>query len=389
MEVIYSCSSALGGTGIAQVVERAATGIYRRGYLKKAVVYGNKQREIPRKYIVDVWFQPMKIFSCLPAIYYYFLKRMYLDLVATRSVRRGCDVFHGWAGECVLALKEAKRVGAVSFMERPAPHPHRVRALLDEEYAKYGIDPRGRFGRSRVIHRVLETLQLRECDRADFVMAPSDYVCRSFLEERYPANRLMPTYRGVDGDTFRPGQKSDSTFRVAFVGLVCVRKGIKYLLEAWSRLQLKNAELVFAGSIHDEVRPLLSEYAWKVDVKLQGFLADPVKVYQNSSVFVLPSIVEGSAKVTYEAMACGVPVIVTPNAGSVARDGQDGFIIPIRDVEALQEKILYFYENEDERRRMGENARKHMETYTWKRYQQDLVAVYEKALEERGRARSQ
>jgi glycosyltransferase involved in cell wall biosynthesis len=61
--------------------------------------------------------------------------------------------------------------------------------------------------------------------------------------------------------------------------------------------------------------------------------------YQWADVFVFPSLCEGSAMVTYEALAAGLPVITTPNAGSVVRDGVDGFIVPIRDAEAIAAKL--------------------------------------------------
>jgi glycosyltransferase involved in cell wall biosynthesis len=56
-------------------------------------------------------------------------------------------------------------------------------------------------------------------------------------------------------------------------------------------------------------------------------------------VFVFPSICEGSATVTYEALASGIPVIATPNTGSVVRDGIDGHIVPMRNPEAIAQSI--------------------------------------------------
>jgi glycosyltransferase involved in cell wall biosynthesis len=63
------------------------------------------------------------------------------------------------------------------------------------------------------------------------------------------------------------------------------------------------------------------------------------------------------------------------------RDGKEGFIVPIREVKALEEKILYLYENEKEAKKMGRSARKNAEQYTWEKYGRNLVAAYRKALE--------
>jgi glycosyltransferase involved in cell wall biosynthesis len=84
-----------------------------------------------------------------------------------------------------------------------------------------------------------------------------------------------------------------------------------------------------------------------------------------------------------QAMACGLPVITTTNTGGAdaVRDGRGGFIIPIRDVAALKEKILYFYENPEERRRMGEAARERVQTgFTWADYGDQVIAGYRRVL---------
>ena len=65
------------------------------------------------------------------------------------------------------------------------------------------------------------------------------------------------------------------------------------------------------------------------------------RLFRQADIFVFPSLHEGSALCTYEALACGLPVITTANSGSVVRHGIDGFIVPIRDVEALTEKRCF------------------------------------------------
>jgi len=163
------------------------------------------------------------------------------------------------------------------------------------------------------------------------------------------------------------------------MGQLCFRKGVQYLLEAWSRLKLKNADLVLAGRIHGEVKGIYNRYKDDTTIRHVGFVNDPETLYRESSLFVLPSIVEGSAKVTYEAMASGLPVIVTPNAGSVSRDGVDGYIVPIRNVEALIEKIKTLYEDKELRQEMGKNARKWMEQHTWDHHRSKMIKAYEDA----------
>lgn len=385
MKVIYSTASRLGGTGLANVAFHAARAIYQAGSLVRVITYGNRQPDIPRDLIKTIWFQPAKIFSSLSSRYYYSMKRMWLDWrTAAYLGHHQCDIFHGWTHESLLSLKAAKQQGAITIVDRGYSHPRFSKQILDEEYAIYGV-PRKLEQAPKWLtpfdhwRRELEEA-VEEFAVADYVFVNSQFCYDTFVDEGYPKEKLVMIPRGFEVAKFRPLPKEDNKFRVVFVGLLCVRKGLKYLLEAWDRLNLPDAELVLVGSLHEELRPMMAPYLEREDVVHLGFVPDPVQLYNRGTVFVFPSVDEGSAKVTYEAMACGLPVIVTPNAGSLARDGKDGFIVPIRQVEPLMEKILYFYQNRDAAAEMGAEARRYIETYTWEHYEQTLIETYKDLL---------
>ncbi len=83
-----------------------------------------------------------------------------------------------------------------------------------------------------------------------------------------------------------------------------------------------------------------------------------MRMYDWADVFVMPSICEGSATVTYEALACGLPVVTTSNSGSVVRDGQDGFVVPIRDSGAIALRLRQLLDNRELLREMSMSARR-------------------------------
>ena len=91
----------------------------------------------------------------------------------------------------------------------------------------------------------------------------------------------------------------------------------------------------------------------------------------------------GSAETTYEALACGVPVVTTPEAGSVVRDGIDGRIVPSRDPEALANAIAEIVEDRQKRERMSRAARDRAHDYTWERYGERLLAALRQKLEDK------
>jgi glycosyltransferase involved in cell wall biosynthesis len=115
---------------------------------------------------------------------------------------------------------------------------------------------------------------------------------------------------------------------------------------------------------------------------IEGWVPDDKvpKIYRRSDVFVLPSLEEGSALVVYEAMASGLPCIVTPECGSIITDGEEGLIIESKNIEQIEKAIQYFIDNPTEIKRMGEKARHKVENeYTWdhfkKRFIKELEAI--------------
>ena len=170
-------------------------------------------------------------------------------------------------------------------------------------------------------------------------------------------------------------------FRVVCVANYTILKGLKYLIEAWINLKLENAELILIGKLDKEVQNQLKKYKLPKNIKFLGFV-DPLAHYQNSTIFVLPTLTEGFAKVVLEAMSCGLPVITTTNSGadSAIKQGKEGFIIPIRDSKKIEETIQYFYNNPKKTKEMNKLARKTAMKYSWDRYSNSLAKTINKLM---------
>jgi len=209
----------------------------------------------------------------------------------------------------------------------------------------------------------------------DIFVAPSEFVKKSLINEGIEENKIVIVPFGVDINKFKPINKDlNGKFKVAFSGNVNNRKGIPYLIEAWKELNLENAELNIYGRIYPEVRKYLKNTK-KYNINLYGFI-DLTQELPKNHVYVFPSLLEGSAKSIYEALACGLPVITTFNSGSIIRDDEEGFIVPIQNTGALKEKILFFYNNRNKIKEFGERARRLAEEYTWKRYGKEVNKLY-------------
>ena len=161
---------------------------------------------------------------------------------------------------------------------------------------------------------------------------------------------------------------------VLFCGAVTVRKGVPYLLEAARRLASHQFRFRLVGpvSLPDAIR---RDFSRRCD--LAGPVPRPSMPghYRWADVLVLPSICEGSATVCYEALAAGLPVITTPNAGSVVRDGIEGYIVPIRDGAAMAQKLDLLASAPRLRAELAANAAARSLHYTVSHYAARLLSL--------------
>jgi alpha-maltose-1-phosphate synthase len=224
----------------------------------------------------------------------------------------------------------------------------------------------------------------QEVKLADHIFVASSMTKKSLLDIGIDSAKITVIPYGAPIDYFQPQPKQDQTFRALFVGRVGLRKGVHYLLSAWQELQLPEAELLLMGI--DEFPPGYLQQDWRNVSHVNSVPHHTLGDYYNSAdVFVFPSLVEGFGLVLLEAMACGIPIITTPNtaAPDIITDGVEGFIIPIRDSDALKEKLVWCHSHPQELREMGKAARKKAEEFTWDLYRQKLASRVQELLQER------
>ncbi|TVR00042.1 MAG: glycosyltransferase [Spirochaetaceae bacterium] len=213
----------------------------------------------------------------------------------------------------------------------------------------------------------------------DCFIAPSQWIADRMMASGVPAEQVAVIPFGVDVTAFHPVDRAHAgrgPVKVAFTGQLTQRKGIPDLVEAWKRHAPANAELHLYGRVYPEVREVLRG-AERHRIILHGFV-DVTSILPHHDLYVLPTRREGSAKATYEALACGLPVITTPNCGSVVRDGVDGFLVEYGDVETLGARIAELCANTERRHEMGRRARERALEYTWERYGNEVVKLYQR-----------
>jgi len=305
----------------------------------------------------------------------------FYDFVAAYKLGRDYDIAIGWSSCCLRILRAAQKRGAIGIVERASTHIEEQKRLLLEE-RQITKNPNQPIPSERVIRR-----ELAEYAQADYIMSPSQFTKKTFLQRGFPASKLLSNPFGVDLTDFSPRTTCcEHPFTIIHCGLLSIRKGVHYLLKAFAELDLPDARLKLIGAVKDEIRPFLARYQHP-RIQIAGVfpLKELAQQYSDGSVFCLCSIEEGMAMVVPQAMACGLPVIVTENTGTsdIVADGKNGFVIPIRDVETLKQKIRFLYENPEICREMGRNAlASAKQALSWDDYGDRAAAIYQKCFQE-------
>jgi len=301
----------------------------------------------------------------------------YADRLASHWVE-GCTIFHGWTGNCLACIAKAKRSGAHIMIEQATMHPREWQKTVLEECGRFGIRPRD--CRALLPNALMRRME-REYETADTIVAPSEVARRSF-ERAGLGKKTMVLHAGVDHRFFCPSKEKAPLrpFRVCFVGRVELAKGIPYLLQAWKKLNLPDAELVLIGEVAEEMRLILRQGALP-NVRLTGLLsgAEVAEWYRRSQLFVFSSVNEGLARSILEAMASGLPVVATELSGAedCITSGIEGRVVAARDFDALAEALLWHYENAEASMAMGRAARARIEReFTLERYVDRAMEMY-------------
>ena len=305
-----------------------------------------------------------------------FIKR--LNTVRVERHLKSANILVAWSGSSLEAIIKAKKMGIKVVLERGSTHHSFQMKILQEEGDICGF--------TFTPDYYIWERDLLEYELADYISIPSNFVKRTFIEYGIPEKKILVNPYGVDLSSFKKIKKEDDIFRVIFCGQISYQKGVQYLLQAFVELDLKDSELWLIGSINEAMRPVIQKFNSE-NIYLKGVYpqSELYKLYSQGSVFVMPSIQEGLAMVQLQAMACELPLICTTNTGGddLITDGVEGFVIPIRDVEILKDKILYLYQNQETAKSMGKNAKKKVSNgFTWEDYGNRTEQNYKRVLSE-------
>ena len=305
--------------------------------------------------------------------------RLVVRWLSSHVAAGSAGVFHGFQESSARSLSFARGRGLTAMLESTLPPS--TMPLVSAEYRRLGVPWAGP---SQPSAELLDELKRAQCH-----VAQSAFAERSLIEHGVEPGRIFRMPLGVDAMRFRPaeGPRPPGPFRALFAGHMSVRKGVHHLIAGWQAAALPEAELVFVGVAKDKyILDLVARQP--AGIRYLGFVPNARlhETYQSADVFVFPSLAEGGVYVIYEALACGLPCIVSANAGSAVRDGIEGFVVPVGDPEAIADRLRRLAEDEGLRRRMAVAARARAERFAWPEFYRRIGLMYREAVARQGTA---
>ena len=273
-------------------------------------------------------------------------------------------------------FKAAKQLGLKCFYDLPIAYWETTQRLLREEAERLPAwEP------TLVGNRDSQTkLQYKaeELDLADVVICPSKFVYNSLpATARQTKKCVLAEFGSPEIQVkIQTSKNINLPLRLLFVGSMSQRKGLADLFTAIKLLNRSDVELVVMGSLlmpMEFYRNQLPNFTYEPTRSHQAVL----QLMQSCDVFVLPSIVEGGALVQQEALSCGLPLIVTANAGGedLIDEGKTGFLVSKRSPQRIAEKIAWFADNRHKLDEMSNLARQKATQVSWENYCQKILNI--------------
>jgi glycosyltransferase involved in cell wall biosynthesis len=283
--------------------------------------------------------------------------RLRLQRLFMRAVDKAAPgtIAYFWPDSPTPLVEHAKRRGLICVREMINNPLVRAKPILDSAYLAAGLEP---------AHAITAASVERENDELalyDYIFSSNAEVDASLRAMGIPEDRILCSSFGWTSGRFAAGgvegsNREDRPFRAVFVGLMNVRKGIPTLLEAWEQAGI-DGELVLAGTPEPCLVPMIEAACQSPGVRHLGHVADVASLYRSSDVFVFPTYEEGGPQVTYEAAACGLPILTTTmGAARLVDHDRTGLVVRAGDAASLAAALRRFADDTALRQRLAEAA---------------------------------
>lgn len=311
--------------------------------------------------------------------WYWEMKRHVDDRFAKKVARlvvdTDADAVVCYDGCSAALFEEVKRVSpsTVTIADMSAANALYLRAVYEEDAAAKPEFAESLHGWKRVWDPVDVARTDREIAAADMFLCGSEFVGRSLEFSGIDRSRCAVCHYGVDTEKFpyrkRVVKLRSEPLTFVYLGIVGEHKGVSYLFDAFEGIPAAEARLVCIGAVHipDSIVERLPS-----NIELKGVVQhDEVsELLLTADVMLFPSLGDGFSLSIMEGFASGLPVVCSDNTGAAdcVVEGENGFVVPTLDAEALRERIEWFCDNRDKVPQMAACARERVLDLTWDEY---------------------
>jgi len=309
-------------------------------------------------------------------------------VIASNRVPDSVRTAYAYEDAAEHTFEAARARGLACIYEMPIAHWQTVQRLLHEEAQRlpeWRQTIQGLDDSAAKLER-----KCHEIDLADTIVVPSRFVLESLPAQVRSAKSCVLAPFGAPSPTAHAGdlrRQDAGPLRVMFAGAMTQRKGLADLFAAMRLLERTDIELVVLGALNAPLSFYRSQYPGFVYEGTRPH-AEVLRVMRSCDVFVLPALVEGRALVQLEALASGLPLVVTAHTGGddLVEEGRTGFTIPIRSPEAIAERLAWFADHRDALAEMRRHAiRKAAET-SWLHYESRVLDAVRASFDVHGHA---
>jgi len=294
------------------------------------------------------------------------------------------DIVHTWPVGALRTLKMAARLGIPSVLERPNAHTRFAYEVVRKECERIGV-PLPADHEHAYNAKILQREEA-EYELAYRLMCPSDFVARTFLDQGFPAEKLVRHRYGFDEKQYYANGQSTTTsagLKMLFVGGCAPRKGLHYALEAWMQSDAHHTgQFLIAGAFVPGYQEKLASLLSHPSVRVLGHRHDVPELMRQSDVLVLPTIEEGSALVTSEARGSGCVLLVSEAAGAYCRHMENALLHSVGDVSTLALHITQLHKDRALLARLRRGSLGRTKDITWSAAGITLLEAYKLVLEE-------
>lgn len=292
-------------------------------------------------------------------------------LSAKDSCKYGSHIIWSYDTMALSAFKYGKPRGATCVLEMASTSVYTIKEIVESEYSKQ-LPFSDTLERHRRLYPEKKCEMLSaEFQLADFIVVASSFVRECLIKEGYASNKIRLIPLGIDIDKFVPKKAYNlyGTLRFLFVGRLESAKGIDYIFEVFKQLQNEDIELICVGEVFGDVTRYLN-YSPNIRLLGQKRPDEMPEVYRQADIYILPSLWEGFSFSLLEAMASGLPVISTKYSfgPDIVENFKQGFIIEPRDIDDVKRKVVWFINNRDKLKTMGQAARLKISGVSWQSY---------------------